>query len=366
VNVFELVRLGAGARTNRQFSTRWTLGGFGAYGFGDKAWKAGLDARFSPVSNGRFSLGASWKQEIEETGAPRYALERRKGLLDFSNSTYTVELYDRVQRWSGDLSWELLPNLNTRLSGSWEVRVNSFDRYFSPPENPVELRSTFYTLGFDLNWAPHDRFSEGPYGRKRIRKGFPVWDLSLSYSTPDGSAPLQALNSDVLTLWGRYQKHWKNLRWGDSKLQIEGAAVDFERAPYGFLLSPNSNFRASNREQFGFANEMSFETMVNNEFMLERMVQLHFRHEAPVRWTQIGNWRPQLALTQGLGWGWLNRVEDYDALFRSMDEGFFETGLEFNSLFRGSGIGVYYRYGAYARTESIENWAFKLSFVSPF
>jgi|GEM_PF-558518 len=366
LNVFEIARLGVGAQTNRQFSTRWTFGGFVGYGFGDKAWKAGLDARFSPQPNGRLSFGVGWKQEIEETGAPRYALERRKGLFDMTNSTYTVELYDRVQRWKTDVSWEVLPNLNTRLSGAWEVRVNSFDRTINPPEDPVELRSTFYTLSFDLNWAPHDRFSEGPYGRKRIRKGYPVWDLSVSYATPDLNAPLQALDSEVLTLWGRYQRQWKNLRWGDSKLHLEAGAVDFARAPYGFLLSPNSNFRASNREQLGFANEMSFETMVNNEFMLERMVQMHFRHEAPGRWTQIGNWRPRLAFTQGMGWGWLNRAEDYEGVFRTMDEGFFESGLELNALYRGSGIGVYYRYGAYARTESIENWAFKLTFVAPF
>ncbi|MBI1316468.1 hypothetical protein GC167_06365 [bacterium] len=366
VNVFEVARLGLGVQTNRQFSPLWTLGGFAGYGFGDKAWKAGLDARFSPRPNGRLSFGVGWKQEIEETGAARYALERRRGLFDWTNSTYSVELYDRVQRWKTDVSWEVLPNLNTRISGAWEVRVNTFDRTINPPENPVELRSTLYTLSFDLNWAPHDRFSEGPYGRKRIRKAYPVWDLSVSYATPDREAPLQALESEVLTVWGRYQRQWKNLRWGDSKLQLEAGAVDFAQAPYGFLLSPNSNFRASNRESFGVAIPLSFETMVNNEFMLERLVQFNFRHEAPARWTRMRNWRPRLAFTQGMGWGWLNRAQDYEGVFQSMEHGFFESGLELNALFQGMGIGVYYRYGAYTRPEAIDNWAFKLSFVSPF
>ncbi len=365
-NVFELVRLGAGLRTNRQFSTRWTLGGFAGYGFGDQAWKAGLDARFSPAPDGVFSFGIAWKQEIEVTGAARYALERERGLLDFTNSAYTAELYDRIQRWTGDLSWEILPNVHTRLSASWEVRINSFDRYFEPPENPVELRSTFYSTSFDLHWAPADRYAQGPYGRRRIRKGYPVWDVSLSYATPDISAGQQALNENVLTAWAQYQMLWKNLRWGDTRLHVAAGAVDLGNAPYGFLLAANSNFRASNPSRFGLGSPMSFEAMVNNEFMLERIVQVHLRHDAPGRWTKWGSWEPTIGLAQGIGLGWLNRNSDQTIGFKSMDSGYFETGLELNNLFSGSGVGIYYRYGAYTLPEPIDNWAFKLTYAPPF
>jgi hypothetical protein len=52
--------------------------------------------------------------------------------------------------------------------------------------------------------------------------------------------------------------------------------------------------------------------------------------------------------------------------YKTMEKGYFESGVKINCLvksaFSGIGVGVYYRYGAYSLNNSINNFAFKLTF----
>ena len=82
-------------------------------------------------------------------------------------------------------------------------------------------------------------------------------------------------------------------------------------------------------------------------------------------------WNPQLEITHNMGIGTLKNSETIEAFgFRTMEKGYFESGIRINKLvassLSGMGIGLFYRYGPYAKTNTIDNVAFKLSLSTNF
>jgi len=48
--------------------------------------------------------------------------------------------------------------------------------------------------------------------------------------------------------------------------------------------------------------------------------------------------------------------------FKSLKNGYLESGLEVKSLFKGFGLGTFYRYGANSNAEWSDNLAVKLNY----
>jgi len=95
--------------------------------------------------------------------------------------------------------------------------------------------------------------------------------------------------------------------------------------------------------------------MLPSEFYQQRQAALFTRLtfysiKTGKKWTQ-----PQFALHHALGYGDMAHKEYHSTSFKTMDKGFFEGGLVINNLLTsnisGIGIGVFYRYGAYANSD---------------
>jgi hypothetical protein len=109
----------------------------------------------------------------------------------------------------------------------------------------------------------------------------------------------------------------------------------------------------------------TFETMMPSEFYQQRQAALFTRLtfysiKTGKTWTQ-----PQFALHHAMGFGDLSNTTHHSTNFKTMDKGFFEGGLIINSLLKsnisGLGIGVFYRYGAYANSDWKQNIVPKLT-----
>ena len=63
--------------------------------------------------------------------------------------------------------------------------------------------------------------------------------------------------------------------------------------------------------------------------------------------------------------GWGDRLGDDDSETKTMEKGYFESGLVVKGLLNlplvKVGGGVFYRYGAYSLPKTIDNFAFKYS-----
>ena len=109
-----------------------------------------------------------------------------------------------------------------------------------------------------------------------------------------------------------------------------------------------------------------------NEFLTDQFAQLFFTLQLGklpfaygIRW-----FSPELDLSHNMGWGSLCRpFEHLGISTRSMDRGYFESGVVVNQLIiihalglkTGLGAGVFMRYGPYALPEFNQNLVLKVA-----
>jgi hypothetical protein len=65
-----------------------------------------------------------------------------------------------------------------------------------------------------------------------------------------------------------------------------------------------------------------------------------------------------------MAWGNMTKPEQHIGLeFKTLNNGFFESGIELNQIFNGLGLTAFYRYGPNQLSKFEDNIAVKLSFV---
>ena len=65
-----------------------------------------------------------------------------------------------------------------------------------------------------------------------------------------------------------------------------------------------------------------------------------------------------------MAWGNLKNTDDHIGIeFKTLDQGFFESGIELNQIYKGFGLTGFYRYGPNQLSRLEDNIAIKLSFV---
>jgi len=109
----------------------------------------------------------------------------------------------------------------------------------------------------------------------------------------------------------------------------------------------------------------AFQTMRTNEFMHSSYALIHIRHSFLNLLFSKGDFKPQLVIAHSMLWGEFKHPASHNLKFNTAGKGYFESGIQIDNLissgFSGVGIGAYYRYGPYALTNTLENWAFKIT-----
>jgi len=161
------------------------------------------------------------------------------------------------------------------------------------------------------------------------------------------------------------------------KFTLRNAGITSLQADFGYIstaipLTALYSLKGIFDEDVRVASKNSFETMAPNEFFADRQMSLFFRHNFGSLLVNKPKFKPELLLVSSFGLGSLqNRASHTNFDFSVPEKGFLESGIQFNSLYRmkyvyegmylGVGVGAYYRYGAYAKEEFIDNAALKLT-----
>ena len=143
------------------------------------------------------------------------------------------------------------------------------------------------------------------------------------------------------------------------------AGLAFGDAPLTHLYnaSPNSLTEGNVFERITVSGKNSFETMYFNEFYSSKYVMLHFKHGFK-RITIAKKVKPMLVLVTRMAWGDLVNKQDHVGIdFKTMNKGYFESGIELNQIFKGFGLGTFYRYGAYSLPVFQKNLSIKVTFI---
>lgn len=355
-NEYEGFRLGVGLHTAPDLIKWANFGAFVAYGFRDKEVKYGGDAEFTLQKNLGLQLRGAYYHDVREMGAQEFLLSDQPSL----GAMYRDLIIERMDLIDG---WNVGLRINPLRGWHFEAQFRHQDAesrhgYRYLPENTMDsLTSAQYAeVRAGFRFAPFE---------KKMRLG------ARELTTDKGAVILWATATKGLKgVLSSDHDYWKadvRLQW---KFRIRKVGMEFWQMSAGWVSDPVPYLKMytprANYDDFSIYSPNSFETMRPNEFLNQYHIELHHHHNfgavrTGIKWTD-----PEFHWVNNLGIGWLTQPQLHTGLaVQDMSMGFFETGVVIEDILKlntlGLGGGVFYRYGAYAFSDQIDNLAFKLS-----
>ncbi len=366
-NDYEVIRGGIGLHTNDRL-TRWAnVGGYIAYGYSDSITKFGFDAKvFLKKGSKDYYVKALYSKDIAEPGRTQYFYTK----YNFNRMQMTSRM-DYLEQKEISFNSRIFNYLTTNIAYNESFRIPKYNYMFLP----VRDDSTFTSIDFHSS----EIRVKGKYAYKEkliqsfgqlVSDGtdYPViyfaytkgLDLNTSSAKYDYSKGSIGIEKTFLI---------KNL--GRTKLLLEGGYMQ-GNVPYPYLFNGNG----SNSKGNYLYVENTFQTMGLYEFVSDRYVNLFFSHNFGSLLFKQPKFQPQLVIFSNVGFGSLQHREQQSHLgFKTMEKGFYESGLLINNVVRvnyynivylGLGGGAFMRYGAYADVQTEKNIVYKLSLVLTF
>lgn len=353
INSYEAVRLGLGVHTNEKFSDRFTVGGFWGWGFRDGAAKYGFDGEYTLSKAKDLRIGYDYSYDTPESGGVPFYVEGRKLLIN-DYRALTIRQVDIASRHNAYVALRPLSNMKMRLFGQWERRITVGDyQYLDDVTDSTSGSSAFnYTeAGVSIQWAPKDRYMQTQFGYVTIDKTYPIYTLQVAR----GLEGVWGSDFDYWRVDAKLEQRWRIRHLGDLYLTLTGGwaggDLPYSRLYGGWYNEPN--FASDNN---------SFETMQRNEFLSDRYAQIILRHNFGRIFKKEDNNTAFWIVTKA-AWGDAENPERHVNIGnQTMDQGFFESGVEFTQLFSNLGFGAYYRYGPYGNSDFWENWGLRLNY----
>jgi len=160
------------------------------------------------------------------------------------------------------------------------------------------------------------------------------------------------------------RKSFELLGLGKAFLQGSAGLVR-GKVPYSLLYNGKGSYR-----NFAAIAHNSFETMNYNEFLSDRYFALFYSHNFGNIYIRKFKKQPSVEMLHHIGFGALrNPEEHFNFPFKTMEKGYFESGLFMNNIIvlkapgiqTGLGAGAFVRYGPYHLPQFSDNILFKLA-----
>jgi len=367
-NDYEGFRLGLGAETNDKVIKNLRLGGYGAYGFQDKAFKYGGYMKWTPESNRGFNMKASYSNDVTESGGTAFSNDRLQTFSNEGLKKFYISRMDGIEKYQLDVGFRALRDFQFTLIGNLQNRSITSDYTFTDASTelgaaPID-EFTLLESAIDIRYSFREKYAE-MFGMKvPVESKYPVVHLRFT----------QGLN-DFLEADYEYQRvdlkidqHilWKGL--GVTSLRIAGGFIEGE-----VPITASYRTQGTFSEGFLLATEYSFETVRPNEFYSDRYASFFFRHNFKDLLFSTKKFQPQLVLIFSYGLGDLVQtdIEQHQNFsFSTMEGGLAEGGLAINNLlslgFSNLGVSAFYRFGPYGFENWEDNAVFKLSTTFAF
>tara|TARA_R110001583_G_scaffold103190_2_gene250337 strand:- start:2011 stop:4518 length:2508 start_codon:yes stop_codon:yes gene_type:complete len=357
LNNYEGLRLGFGGETNTNFSNTFKIESYVAYGTKDKEFKYSIGASTRLTKEKNTWLGANYTNDLKEAAALDF-IKENNSFSPINPRNLNIDKFYNYKTVNAFLEHDIQPNLEAKIQLTTGEYLPVFNyQFISDSKNLINYKLTTATIGFQYN--PNNEYMNSPLGKLNIKNEFPQFTFQLTKSFEDllnGEFDFTQVNLRILHKFNK-------LRGAKTTILTEGGIV-FGDAPISHLFNatPNYTFKSPWTKRITFAGKNSFETMGYNEFISDKFVAIHIKHE--LKPLQISTkFKPQLSLITRAAIGNIKNPQYQNGLnFNSMNKGYFESGIEFNSLFKGFGLSSFYRYGAYKNSEWSDNLAVKLTY----
>jgi hypothetical protein len=359
-NGYEGFRLGAGMHTNDEISKFVSVGGYGAYGFNDQAFKYGGDIGFLFNPYSHLKLDFAYKNDVIEAGGVSFYNDDHL-LSSEAYHEYFVNNMDKIEEKKVSLSFDALRYFQFNVFGDEQLRTvtNSY-RYGYADNGAAALfnQFNFTEVGLNIRFAYGEKFLKSPLGMISLGTNYPIVWVNITH----GFNNLLNGQFDYMKYDLKVSKVFHIPQLGSFSITGLAGYVN-GNVPYTMLYNGNACY-----EQFTLAVDNSFETMRLNEFLSSEYGNIFLSHDFESFLFRAGNFRPHLKLVTHIGWGMLDNAANhfnFPTPIKTMNKGYYESGIELNNLltvsFMQLGVGSYYRYGPYSLPTVSNDLVFKFT-----
>ncbi|MGY6561092.1 MAG: DUF5686 family protein [Luteibaculaceae bacterium] len=365
LNAYEGFRLGAGLSTNDNLSRHFSVGGYFAYGFRDRETKFGGNLDVFLNKQKTSLLRYHYQKDVVETGTLENPF-REPFLGRGQIRQLFVNRMDLFERHQVTLQFRSLNYLQSQVYAKQETRIMTHDFNFvnqvEPGINLLENQFTFYETGWYFRYAHNEKIMRSPLFDIPIPSTAPVFRGFVGRGFIFEQTGLDYLRYEL-----QVEKQFTIRNAGELWIKVMGGGVE-GAVPY--FLWANTPGTMNERLNFGIMANGGFETMFMNEFFNEQYIYGFLRHNFKSLLFQKKWFQPQLGLVFNYAIGTASPealARQREVEFRTLDQGFYESGFLVNNLFKsgfsGLGVGVFHRFGPNAFERANDNWFFKLTSV---
>jgi len=366
-NTYEGFILGLGIHTNDRLAKWFKVGGFYQYSFAISTSKYGGDASFLLNKRNDFTIQGGYSFDLLESGGVKF-FDDYNSILGGNFQPLLVRKLDRVENENFSMTIRARKYwlFNIGLSRSFK-RSTTMD-LATTIGNAVVFQNEFQFTDVvaALKWAYKEKFIQTIDDKISLGTNYPVVWLQYTHGIKgflDGQFNYNRLDLKV-------RKTFRIKYLGKLTFQVNAGYVD-QPVPACNLYYGNASYRL-----ITLYAPNSFATMRMNEFLSSRYASLYLYHDFGYLLFKGKKWfHPEFALSQNIGFGWLDHPERYryvspsQELYKTMDLGYYESGLLINKLvdlkLYTIGIGAFYRWGPYSMNNTWDNFAGKITVIFP-
>lgn len=357
-NNYEGFRIGFGGITNNKLSKKYKFYGHTSYGTKDGKFKYQLGNAIRLDQHSDSWIGLAYTDDVRELASTNFAIDKRSFKI-YDPRPINISTFYNYASWKVHFDTKIIPGTESTWQLSHESVRPLFDYYFNYSDNIYRNFSLSLAM-ISIQWNPFSDYMQTPNGRIEIVKRYPKFTLQLTKAFPNVLG--NELEFSKIEVRADYEKKFIN-RQKLSFLLESGYASGQVPITHAYNTSPNNLNKQHLFNRITFAGKDSFETMFFNEFFSDRFVFLQHKYSLN-RLTIAKKITPTPVLITRMVWGDMNDKSRHNGIeFKTLDHGFYESGIELNSIFKGLGLSAFYRHGANHLPKFEDNLAIKLSFV---
>lgn len=357
-NNYEGFRLGLGGITNDRLSKNFRIESYGAYGTKDGVFKYSVGSGVLLDKYTNTWLNGYYTDDVREIASTVFAVDKRVFKI-YDPRPINISTFYHYTGWKANVQTKIIPKTEAIFEFARTYIEPKFDYLFNY-NGQLYSHYVMTTAMASIVWAPFSDYMQTPTGRTESDKRFPRFTFQFTQSLPD------VLENDFkfskIDFKTEYEKKYLNGQKTSLLLQAGYATGD---VPITHLYNtmPNNLTKETVIQRITFAGRNSFETMFFNEFFSSQYVFFQIKHGFD-RIKIMKKVRPSLVLVTRMAWGHMGNPEQHVGPdYKTLDKGFFESGIELNKIFKGFGLGGFYRYGPNQLLKFEDNIAVKISYV---
>lgn len=371
-NLYEGTRLTLNVLTSPTFSKVLRLDGKLSYGTRDQSVKYEGRARLLLNPARRMYLTGAYRFDVSEPGNVQFFIWNQPQIPYELLRTFLLSRADSLRQWRLDWAFRMGKHTTVTVSLTDESRQPTYGYRFRALDYEnmpmMAFRTTELSLGF--RYAFNEQFAQVGQGSIVAQAPSPVWSVQVIRGVMNR---LLGGQYDYTKLNTRYEQLIRHRRFGETYINAT-AGILWGKLPYPYLY--NGRGARSEANVIWVANH--FQTMGLYEFTSDRYATLFVTHNFRnlLGKPRVGWFRPEPSVVQGIGYGGLRSPEQHEGTpIRTLERGFFESGLLVDNLYRqrlanvaylGLGVGAFYRWGPNAHASSTDNWAYRLVWTIGF